>query len=75
MLVLSRKSAEQIQIGEDVVVTVVEIQGNCVRIGIDAPDEIRIRRMELPNGPSQATQDNSLATVVVPEVSPDPCNN
>ena len=35
MLVLSRKSTEQIQIGDNVVVTVLEIHGNKVRIGID----------------------------------------
>ena len=39
MLVLSRKSTESIHIGDNVVVTVLEIRGNKVRIGIDAPKE------------------------------------
>jgi carbon storage regulator len=47
MLVLSRKLMERIQIGESVVITVLEIQGNKVRIGIDAPKEIDVWRAEL----------------------------
>ena len=47
MLVLSRKSMERIQIGDNVVVTVLEIHGNKVRIGISAPREIRVLRSEL----------------------------
>ena len=55
MLVLSRKSTERIQIGDNVVVTVLEIRGNKVRIGIDAPREVHVLRSELkevlPSGP------------------------
>ena len=47
MLVLSRKSMERIQIGNSVVVTVLEICRNKVRIGISAPREIRVLRSEL----------------------------
>lgn len=47
MLVLTRKSMQHIQIGDDIVVTVVEVRGNKVRLGIDAPKEIPIRRSEL----------------------------
>jgi len=47
MLVLTRKSMQHIQIGDDIVVTVVEVGGNKVRLGIDAPKEIPIRRSEL----------------------------
>ena len=47
MLVLSRKSTESIHIGDSVVVTVLEIRGNKVRIGIDAPKEIHVLRSEL----------------------------
>ena len=49
MLVLSRKSTERIRIGDAIVVTVLEILGNRVRIGIDAPAEVHIVRAELPN--------------------------
>ena len=47
MLVLSRKSTESIHIGDSIVVTVLEIRGNQVRIGIDAPKEIHVLRSEL----------------------------
>ena len=46
MLVLSRKSTERIHVGDDVVVAVVEIRGNKVRVGIDAPREIHVVRGE-----------------------------
>lgn len=48
MLVLTRKMDEQIHIGEDVTITVVRLHGNTVRIGIEAPREISVRRGELP---------------------------
>lgn len=47
MLVLSRKLGEKIQIGSDVVITVVRVKGGVVRIGIEAAPEIAIRRAEL----------------------------
>jgi carbon storage regulator CsrA len=47
MLVLTRKLLERIHIGDSVVVTVLEIRGNKVRIGIDAPNDIAVLRAEL----------------------------
>ena len=47
MLVLSRKANQSIQIGDDVVVTVVRIAGGEVRIGIEAPPHVPIIRREL----------------------------
>jgi carbon storage regulator len=47
MLVLSRKPGEQIVIGNDIRVTVVEIKGGRVKIGIEAPDDVAIFRSEL----------------------------
>jgi len=47
MLVLSRKSSESIRIGDEIVVTVLGIQGNRVRIGVEAPVQIVVRRTEL----------------------------
>jgi carbon storage regulator len=47
MLVLSRKPGEQIVIGDKIRVTIVEVRGNRVRIGIEAPDDVAIFRAEL----------------------------
>ena len=48
MLVLNRKIGERIVIGDGIVVTVVKVQGKQVRIGIEAPASVSIRRQELP---------------------------
>ena len=48
MLVLTRKLQEQIKIGDDVVITILQIRGQAVRVGIQAPREVRVLRAELP---------------------------
>ena len=47
MLVLTRKPKQQIMIGDDVVINIVEVQGDNVRIAIDAPRSIKIFRGEI----------------------------
>ena len=47
MLVLSRKPGEKIYIGTDIAITLIEVSGNRVKIGIDAPENKRILRGEL----------------------------
>ncbi len=47
MLVLTRKADEQILIGDDIKITLLRVRGNSVRIGIDAPKNIRVVRGEL----------------------------
>jgi len=47
MLVLSRKQNERIRVGDSVVVTVVRVSGDKVRIGIEAPANVRVLRDEL----------------------------
>jgi carbon storage regulator len=60
MLVLNRKIGEQIVIGDDIVVTVVRVQGKQVRIGIEAPLSVSIRRQELlPQDDSEADASHS----------------
>ncbi|HUG69548.1 MAG TPA: carbon storage regulator CsrA [Pirellulaceae bacterium] len=47
MLVLSRHRDESIMIGDDVVITIVDIRGDKVRLGIDAPQHIPVHRQEV----------------------------
>jgi len=56
MLVLSRKQNERIRVGDSVVVTVVRVSGDKVRIGIEAPPDVRVLRDELePELPGDVT--------------------
>ena len=47
MLVLSRQRDESIIIGDDIVITIVDIRGDKVRLGIEAPTEIPVHRQEV----------------------------
>lgn len=47
MLVLSRRAGESIVIGHDVVVTVLEVRGDQVRLGVQAPREVQVHREEV----------------------------
>ncbi len=47
MLVLTRRAEEKIKIGDNIVVSILGIEGSNVKIGIDAPKEITILRMEI----------------------------
>ena len=62
MLVLSRKLGEKIVIGEDIVITVVKIDRNQIRIGIEAPHDIPVYREEIA---PQRLKQESLETVAV----------
>ena len=47
MLILTRKPGESLYIGDSVKVTIVEIKGHQIRVGIDAPSDLRIYREEI----------------------------
>ena len=80
MLVLSRKQQQEIVIGENVKITVLKIKGNTVRLGIEAPRDVKVIRGELPrieeepqvanvtvvfNDPVQRTKDSRCSEVEV----------
>ncbi|WP_265333828.1 carbon storage regulator CsrA [Nocardioides sp. Kera G14] len=47
MLVLSRRVGESVVIGDEVTVTILEVRGDVVRVGIDAPRSVTVHRAEL----------------------------
>ena len=47
MLVLSRRESERIKLGDSIVLTVVRVSGDRVRLGIEAPADVRVLRSEL----------------------------
>ena len=67
MLVLTRKPRQQIMIGDNVVINIVEVQGDNVRIAIDAPRDIKIYRGEI----YRAIQEENKKAAVVPAGSID----
>jgi carbon storage regulator len=51
MLVLSRKQGERVVLAESIVVTVLKVERGCVRLGIAAPEDVRVLRQELQGRP------------------------
>lgn len=72
MLVLSRKAHQQIQIGDRITISILRIEGNVIRVGIDAPPEVRVLRGELPRSDDSqrnlaAVSSDAMAALVVSE--------
>ena len=61
MLVLTRKVGEQILIGEDIVVTVLDVKGDSIKIGFDAPRGIKIQRAEMIAAVTEANREAAAA--------------
>jgi carbon storage regulator len=60
VLILTRRPRQTVKIGKDVVVTVLEIRGTQVRIGVDAPRTITVLRQEIaprPDAPQRRARD------------------
>ena len=66
MLVLSRKLGEEIVIDGQIKVTVLKVQGGRVRIGIDAPESVRVLRKELRNSAAEKWHD--ISKIRPPEI-------
>lgn len=62
MLVLKRKTQERIQIGDDIVITVIEAGVGKVRLGVDAPADVRVMRTELLGGAAGGSDKTSAGT-------------
>lgn len=64
MLVLSRNRDECIMIGDNIVVTIVDVRGDKVRLGIEAPTEVPVHRQEVHEA---IARENQAASMVRPE--------
>ncbi|WP_426242287.1 carbon storage regulator CsrA [Nocardioides sp. LHG3406-4] len=47
MLVLSRRIGESVVVGDNIAITILEVRGDIVRVGIDAPRDVKVHRAEL----------------------------
>lgn len=66
MLVLSRKRNESIVIGDNVVVTLIDIRGDKIRLGIEAPQDIPVHRKEVYEAIKRVNEQHQNRT---PEIS------
>jgi len=64
MLLLTRKLGENIRIGDDVKITIVEVKGNHVKLGIDAPPSVKVHREEIYE---RIQEENRRAQGIKPE--------
>ena len=69
MLIITRRPGEKIMIGDDVVVHVMEIVGNSVRVGIQAPRAVPVYREEIWNA---VREENQAAAADAPAELPSP---
>jgi carbon storage regulator len=60
MLVLTRKAGESIVIGNEVVITVLEVRGGQIRLGVDAPRNLAVHRAEIYQ---QVMEENQAASI------------
>ena len=70
MLVLSRKTRQQIRIGDNITVTILLVKGQVVRVGVEAPRDVRVLRAELPvfDEPTDtATSEVSVTSTAAPK--------
>ncbi len=65
MLILSRKTDEKIKIGEDITLTIIEIRGDQVKIGVEAPKNVKAFRQEVFN----AIKNENKSAAEIPNVS------
>jgi len=68
MLIVTRRSGEKIMLGDDIVVHIMEIVGNSVRVGIQAPRSVPVYREEIWNA---VREENRAAVDSAPATLPD----
>lgn len=63
MLVLARKKDQVIKLGSDITITVLEIRGDTVRLGIDAPRSIPVHRLEVYTDIERANREAAQSNI------------
>ncbi|MDR1956495.1 MAG: carbon storage regulator CsrA [Treponema sp.] len=68
MLILSRKVNEKIMIGEDISISIIEIQGDHIRIGVDAPKTVKVFRQEVFDAIKAENKAAVASTPILPDL-------
>ena len=68
MLILSRKVNERIMIGDDISISVIEVRGDQVRIGVDAPKNVKVFRLEVYDEIRNENKAASLSVSSIPNI-------
>ena len=71
MLILSRKTNEKIMIGDDISVSIIEIRGDQVRVGVDAPKTVKVFRQEVYDAIRAENKAAAQSAAVLPVLSID----
>ena len=68
MLVLTRKAGESLVIGDNIIIKVLEVKGETVKIGIEAPREVAVHREEVYQSIKQANRDAAMGNKNFPKL-------
>ncbi|MCL2276775.1 MAG: carbon storage regulator CsrA [Treponema sp.] len=68
MLILSRKVNEKVVINDDITISIIEIRGDQVRVGIDAPKKVKVFRQEVYDAIKAENKAASESASVIPRV-------
>ena len=69
MLILSRKVNEKVMIGDDISVSIIEVRGDQVRIGVDAPKSVKVFRQEVFDAIKAENKAAALSAPVFPQIN------
>jgi carbon storage regulator CsrA len=67
MLVLTQKADDKIHIGNDITVTILRVKGRAVKVGIEAPADVRVLRSAIVAAITCAQQDRSVGESPIPQ--------
>ena len=68
MLILSRKVNEKIMIGDNIAVSIIEVRGDQVRIGVDAPKSVKVFRQEVYDAIKAENKAASESAPMIPQL-------